>query len=75
MTHGEYLRATFPELFQANPGEFDVRADNGRTYRIHAESPGSACERVADMHGVSIVAWRTPRAMLAVGVDPRQVIG
>jgi hypothetical protein len=68
-------RELFPELFEPAPGEFEVKADNGRTYTMHAASPGQALERVADLHQVSVVAWRTPRVQLVAGVDPRTVQG
>jgi len=68
-------RATFPELFRPAPGEYDVQADTGKVYRMHAPSPGDACERVADLHNVTVIAWRTPRVALMPGINPRDIIG
>lgn len=69
-------RSLYPDLFRPMPGEFEVMADNRKTYRVHAPSPGDACVRVADLYGVAVIAWRHPRVMLVPGVsrDAREII-
>lgn len=65
-------RATYPELFRPQPGDYELQGASGKVYRMHAPSPGDACERAADLHGEPIVAWRTPRVALVPGYDPRR---
>lgn len=57
------------------PGLIEVLAEGGKVYSIHEDDPIRACERVADLHNVTVVAWRYPALALVPGVDPRRIIG
>lgn len=38
-------------------------------------TPEELCARYADLHGVTVTAWRYPRVELVIGVDPRNIVG
>lgn len=46
---------------------FEVLDVAGRVRRIADDDPIRACERVADLHRVDVVAWRYPRVDVVVG--------
>lgn len=37
---------------------FEVRDTDGKIHRMPATDGLAACERVADLHGVTAIAWR-----------------
>ena len=47
--------------------EFDVLTDTRKVYRAVGETGEDACERVADLKRVTVIAWREPRVQLNVG--------
>lgn len=48
--------------------EYEVKAADGRVFRMRDSDPERACQRVADLHQVTVVAWRYPRVTLQTGV-------
>ena len=46
---------------------YQVKDDTGKVYRLADSDPIRACQRVADLYGVTIVAWRESR-------DPKDAI-
>jgi hypothetical protein len=59
------------------PGEWEILAADGKVYAMSGDSPEHACERVADLYRVTIVAWREPRIALVIGLSRHaaEVIG
>ena len=47
---------------------FEIRDDTGRVWRMSGRDHEHAARRVADLHRVTVVAWRQSR-------DPRDAIG
>jgi hypothetical protein len=48
---------------------FEVRATTGATFEIDADNESHACHRIADLHNVTVCAWRySRRPMIRVGM-------
>jgi len=48
--------------------DFEVQDTTGKVWRMSGRDGLHACERVADLHQVTVTAWRTPRVQLNVGM-------
>lgn len=53
---------------------YAVKDERGRVYRCSGETPLEVCRRVADLHGVTVVAWREDKWLVGL-VHPDQVVG
>lgn len=50
---------------------YELRTDDGRTYRMPGATPQDAARRVADLHQVTVVAHRPDRTpTIRVGYTP-----
>jgi hypothetical protein len=49
--------------------EWDVLGDGDKVYRMHADTPLEACEKVADLYQTTVWAWRVPRVAFLVGTS------
>jgi len=59
------------------PYQWEILAAGGKVYVMAAATPEEACERVADLYGVTVVAWREPSIALVIGLSRHaaEVIG
>jgi len=59
------------------PSEFEVLAQGGKVYVMPAQTWQQACERVADLYRVTVVAWREPSIAFVPGLSRHatEVIG
>jgi hypothetical protein len=55
--------------------DYQVKAATGKVYPVTAKTPEDACRRMADLHRVTIVAWRYSHAPMVKVVHPSQIIG
>lgn len=53
---------------------YEVKDSDGRTYTMSGKDHEDVCRRVADLHGVVVVAWRQARFYVGP-VHHGQVIG
>lgn len=53
---------------------YEVKDATGKVYRISDPDPINACQRIADLHQVIVVAWRMGRWALNV-THPSQIEG
>lgn len=49
------------------PAVYEVKDAAGKVYQMDGDSPEHASQRVADLHRVTVVAWRHPRTTIVVG--------
>jgi hypothetical protein len=49
------------------PRAYEMKAADGRVYRMDGDDPVHAARRVADLHQVTVIAWRHPAVDIAVG--------
>jgi hypothetical protein len=54
---------------------YQVRTDNGEIFTMTGTDPDHAARRVADLHGVTVVATRPDPAPYVGPVHPDQIIG
>lgn len=53
---------------------YEIKTADGKVYPMSAEDPIEACQRVADLYRVNVIAWRQPSWDLCI-VHPSAIIG
>ena len=58
-----------------NDQRFELRLEDGKVVQWSGRNGADAAYRYMDTFHIPVLAWRTPRAELVIGVDPARIVG